>query len=337
MKAWKLIQHGTKTNDCFRMESFDSWPLASNQVRIAVSHSGINFADVLSMHGKYGGAPKLPYTPGYEVVGRIVELGSAVENLALGMRVLAFTRFGGYADEAVLYPHQCVPIPEDWDGAMATALATQYVTAWYMVQDVAYVRPGDRVLVPAAAGGVGQALMDMVKARGGEAVGIVSRETSKKFLEERGHVSVVQVKDGAWWQLKDLDAFKVIFDASGGYSIRQGWKHLLPGGKLISYGASSRIGSWGLVRDLKLLFGFGIIFPVQKLIHSQGFVGVNMLVIADERPDILHALMKEVMAAVQSGMLPFPAAHTYPAAGLEEAYASILARRHQGKLALAWD
>ncbi len=319
------------------MREQDGPALSAGQVRIQVSHSGINFADILSMYGKYGGAPKLPYTPGYEVVGRIVEIGSAVHDIAIGTRVLAFTRFGGYASEVVVNTQQCVPIPEEWDGAMATALATQYATAWYMIQDMAFIRPGDRVLVPAAAGGVGQALMDMVTFRGGDAVGIVSRETSRLFLQERGHSQVIQVSHGAWWRLKDLGSFKVIFDASGGISIREAWKHLVPGGKLIAYGASSRVGSWGILRDLKLVFGFGIVFPLQKLIDSQSFMGVNMLVVADERPDVLQSLLREVTMLIKDGLLPFPSARSFPVNRLEEAYKSILDRQHQGKLALVWD
>lgn len=337
MKSLELYRNGTQFSACFRVINTEQPEPGPGELLIRVSHSGINFADYMAMRGKYEDAPKKPFVPGYEVSGEVVQIGSAELEHWIGKKVLAFTLFGGYSQYVKVNGQHVVEIPEHWDGAVATALATQYVTAWYLAKDLAAVRPGMQVLVPSAAGGVGQALMDMIRLLKGEALGIVSSEKSALFLKQRGHLNVMVVDKGAWWKNGLLMPMDVILDASGGSSYRKGKKWLKLGGKWISYGVSSRLGSFSLYRDLKLIFGFGFISPVSFMIRSQGFIGLNMLVIAKHRPEILQACMHEVVEMLKNRDLPFPHVHCFPVSQSADAYEALVSRDHPGKMVLCWE
>ena len=115
----------------------------------------------------YRDAPPIPSVLGYEVVGRVAEIGQYTQtDLKIGQRVVALTRFGGYAEFAVTDARAAVAIPDGMDTAVASAIATQYGTAYYCAYEMAPLFPGNHVLVQAAAGGVGTALVQMAKNRG---------------------------------------------------------------------------------------------------------------------------------------------------------------------------
>ena len=125
-------------------------------VRIRVAAAGINFADLLARMGLYPDAPKLPAVVGYEVAGTVDRVGAGA-GLAEGDRVVALTRFGGYSDAVVVPGFQAIALPAAVGFEKAAALPVNYLTAWLMLVHLGNLRAGDRVLVHAAAGGVGQA------------------------------------------------------------------------------------------------------------------------------------------------------------------------------------
>ena len=129
-----LVRHGD-SKTAFELRDFECPSPGSDEVVIEVEYSGLNFADVLARLGLYPEAPKPPSVLGYEVVGRIESVGEKVKNFKAGQRVLAFTRFGGYASRVVTNSVVVTSIPENLDGAQACALATQYVTAYYAAED----------------------------------------------------------------------------------------------------------------------------------------------------------------------------------------------------------
>src|SRR5207245_4197146 len=127
------------------------------EVLIRVKASGINFADLFARQGLYPDAPKPPFTPGLEVSGEIVGVGPEVTGFQNGQRVIALLKSGGYAEKAVAPTTQIVAIPEGMTFPPAAALPVNYLTAYHMLFYMASVRRGERVLIHAAAGGVGLA------------------------------------------------------------------------------------------------------------------------------------------------------------------------------------
>src|SRR5882672_7760696 len=121
MQAMVLVRHGA-ARDAFELRELPTPEPAAGQVRIAVEAFGLNYADVSARQGTYMDAPPIPCVLGYEVVGRIDALGAGVNTLAVGQRVVALTRFGGYATSAVTDARAAVPIPDDLDVGIAAAL-----------------------------------------------------------------------------------------------------------------------------------------------------------------------------------------------------------------------
>jgi len=133
------------------------------QVRIGVRAAGLNFAEVMAAQGLYPDAPKPPCVVGYEVAGVIDAPGDGAQGYAAGQRVLALTRFGGHADVVCVPAGQVLPMPDAMSFEEAAAMPVNYLTAYHMLFRVAGVRPGERVLVHMAAGGVGTAVLQLCR------------------------------------------------------------------------------------------------------------------------------------------------------------------------------
>src|SRR3954467_12024354 len=148
-------------------EAADPQP-AAGEVRIRVAASGVNFADVLARMGLYPDAPPLPAVMGYEVAGTVDRVGAGVTGVQEGDRVGSTTRFGGYSDLVCVPAEQAWRLPAKLSFEQAAAIPVNYLTAWIMLVWLGNVRAGDRVLVHAAAGGVGQAALQICRWKGAE-------------------------------------------------------------------------------------------------------------------------------------------------------------------------
>src|SRR5262245_29257281 len=134
------------------------------EVRIHVEAAGVSFGDVAQRANLFfAGAPPMPYTPGYDIVGRVDAIGDGVSEAGVGDRVAVLTLLGGYARYVCVPSSWLVPIPEHLDASEAVAIILNYTTAWQMLRRVARVRGGETVLVYGASGGVGSAVLDVAK------------------------------------------------------------------------------------------------------------------------------------------------------------------------------
>jgi len=243
MKAIQLIKYGS-ASEAFRIADIEKPQISSNEVLIRVASFGLNFADVMARRGLYDAAPSLPAVLGYEVVGVIEEIGSEVKSWTIGQRVVAFTRFGGYAEYVKADQKALAVIPDHMDGATATALSTQYCTAYYAAYDMANIKKGEVVLIHAAAGGVGIALTQLALLRGCKVVGLVGSDKKVKFLENSGielaiNYQTVDFSEAVPNQLGEK--VDVIFDPVGGKSFKKDKKILDFGGRIVAYGASDQL------------------------------------------------------------------------------------------------
>src|ERR1700724_4402574 len=138
-----------------RLETFVTAPLASGQVRVAIHAAGINFPDILMAAGEYQLKPELPFTPGVEAAGEVVEVDGAADGVAVGDRVIVRMRHGAYADEAVVAPSQLTPLPSTFDYAEGATFLAAHGTAYHALIDRGRLRPGEVLLGHGARGGVG--------------------------------------------------------------------------------------------------------------------------------------------------------------------------------------
>ncbi|MBK8954448.1 MAG: alcohol dehydrogenase catalytic domain-containing protein [Saprospiraceae bacterium] len=158
MKAIYLVRHSCP----FRSFEFREIAIPEpkpHEVLIKNICSGLNFADVMVRKNLYDGAPKLPAVIGFDAAGTVVSVGSEIKHLKPGDVVVALSKFNGYAEYVCTSATGVVKIPATWDPVDATALAVQYLTAYYAAAKLVNLQEGDKVLIHSGAGGLGRALI----------------------------------------------------------------------------------------------------------------------------------------------------------------------------------
>lgn len=308
------------------------------QVRIRVAASGVNFADVMGRLGLYPDAPRPPMVVGYEVAGTVDAVGREVQGIAPGARVLAFTRFGGYSDVVCVPAAFVAPIPDALGFAAAAAIPVNYVTAWLMLVRLGNLRAGDRVLVHAAAGGVGQAAVQICRWRGAEIFGTASAAKHERLRAEgvqhpidyRSQDFLAEVR-----RITDGAGVDIVLDAVGGASLARSYRALAPLGRLFTFGASSfatgERRSWlaavgGLLRTPRF-------HPLRLMSDNRGVIGVNVGHLW-RRPEPLREALGEVLALVAQGVLRPVVDRTVPFAEAATAHRLLQERRNFGKVVL---
>ena len=342
MKAIYLTKYGN-AEDAFEIRDVDIPKAESGEVVIKVGAFGLNFADVIARRGLYPDAPKNPALIGYDVAGTVHEIGEGVTGLKIGDRVTALTRFGGYAEYAKTIAEGVAKIPKELDYAKATALSTQACTAYYCADEAVQLHEGDHVLVQAAAGGVGIALVQIAKSKGCVVYGTASSK-KQEFLQKIGVDVPIDYSKSDFYSIakKHLGSRKgldVVFDSIGGKTFKKGMKLLAPTGKMVSFGAASQIkgAKTNKLGAVRVALGFGFFSPISLIMKSQAIVGVNMLRIADNRPDIFEHCLKNVVKYAKDGIIKPELARLYKADQIAEAHYFLESRQSIGKIALEWD
>jgi NADPH2:quinone reductase len=339
MKAAYLVKYGPAEN-AFEIREVPRPKPGRNQVLIKVEAFGLNFADVAARYGKYRGAPPLPTLLGYDVVGHIEEYGANVKNLVKGDRVTALTLFGGYAEYAIAEEGIAQKIPESIDAGTAVALATQYCTAYFLSDRMTNLQENEKILIHAAAGGVGTALVQLALYRKCIVFGTCSSSEKIEYLRKIGvHHPIDHTENDFAKTIEKLVGNKgidVVFNPIGGKSLKEGYGLLGAGGRLVSYGVSSLNNKKNIFGKLKDLWQFGFYHPVQFLSSSKGIIGLNMLKIAAERPKKIAKVMQEVLQLHQEGILLPHVGGEYFIDQLSEAHQFLESRKSMGKIVVKW-
>ncbi|TVR37011.1 MAG: alcohol dehydrogenase [Cryomorphaceae bacterium] len=340
MKAIFLTQYGA-AEKAFEIRETPDPEMKDRQVTVAVEGFGLNFADVMARNGLYREAPPLPCILGYEVVGRVEKTGADVDPSWVGKRVLAFTRFGGYAEKVVTDHRGLVPIPDELDIDRATTLGTQYATAYYAIMHCRELLPGDTVLVHAAAGGVGLALVQLARHFGCKVIGTAGSPEKIEFLKKQGVDCAInyRAEDYAVAMAKWLNGTRLsaTFNALAGSTIKKDYNLLGSGGTLVCFGAATRMGSkGGVFANLKLLLQTGFYSPLFMMMKSKSVVGVNMLKLADNRPDVVQHCLNRVMELYVEGAINPVSGQILPAEKIADAHRALEGRSSIGKVAVRW-
>lgn len=303
------------------------------QVRIEVRAVGVNFADVMARVGLYADAPKLPAVVGYEAAGVVAEAGAGVEGLAVGDRVMAGTKFGGYASQVVVPASDVVALPDGLSFEEGAAIPVAYATAWAGLIGYGSLQPGERVLIQAAAGGVGIAATQIARHRGAEVWGTASpgkHDAIRGFGVEH---PLDYTRDG-WW--RGLPPFDLIMDAIGGASHRRSYRMLRAGGRLVAFGAASVMTGErrSLVKAappaLAMLRGFNLI---DQMSASKSVIGLNMLRLWEDR-GTLAPWIEPLREMLDAGAIRPVVAQVVPFDRAPDAHRILQERRNVGKVVL---
>jgi NADPH:quinone reductase-like Zn-dependent oxidoreductase len=305
-------------------------------VTIRVKASGVNFADVSARLGFYPDAPPFPCVVGYEVSGVVEAVGQGVTDLAAGQRVCALTRFGGYADLIAVPAMQVFPLPDSVGFEQAAAIPVNYLTAVLMLRHFANVKAGEKVLVHAAAGGVGMAAIQLCRAAGAEVIGTAS-SSKHALLREAGVAHCIDYRtedfEAATKRITGGRGVDVVLDATGAFA--KSYRTLAPLGRLVCFGLSSA--SSGLTPSrLSALWAVARLpwfHPIKLMNDNKAVIGVNLGHLWDHI-DMLRREMTALVADCEAGRIRPVVDRTFPLADAAGAHRFLQERRNVGKVLL---
>jgi len=338
MLAQVLVRNENPENS-FELREVPVPELKPGQVRIKVSAFGLNYADVMARLGQYRECPRLPAIIGYDVEGVIDDVAPEIEEFKKGDRVFALTRFGGYAQYACTDVEAVGHLGADAPVGEGTALATQCITAYHAAVHCQTLMKGEKVLVHAAAGGLGTALIQLALWKGCIVIGVAGGKEKTEYLKKLGVQHVVDHQQTSYldYVRDNLNGrLDVVFDNAGGSSIKKGKSILARGGRIITLGAASISGKKSKLSLIKLVFGFGFFSPIGFLTKSQSLIGVNMLKIADHRKDIISHEFQEVQRLHEDGILKPHIGKVFDYTQLADAHAWMEDRHSIGKIVVKW-
>ena len=224
-----------------RLEEESPEPKAGD-VRVRVLAAGVSLPDLMMREGVHPETPRLPFTPGWDLVGVVDRVGAGVSGIEPGQVVAALPIHGGYAEFVCLHQHDLVPVPSGLDAAESVSLVLNYVTAYQMLHRSAEVRRGQRVLIHGAAGGVGSALLQLGRLAGLEMYGTCSARGASAVSDLGGiPIDYRQLDFVNEIQRLTSRGMDVVFDGIGGSHIWRSRKALRPGGRVVAYGLTSSL------------------------------------------------------------------------------------------------
>jgi NADPH:quinone reductase-like Zn-dependent oxidoreductase len=310
----------------------------SGEIRIRVRAAGVNFADVLARLGLYPDAPKPPMVVGYEVAGRVDAIGADVRGIGEGDRVVALTRFGGYADTVVVPASQAFHFPEDLSDAEAAGVPVTYLTAALALYRLAALNAGETVLIHNAGGGVGIAATQLARLRRATVIGTASahkHDALRAFgVEHAIDYRHANVRDEVLRITKGRGV-DVVLDPIGGRSFSESYRMLAPLGRMVIFGLSAmaagdRRNVWHAFRTWMETSRFSALSLINR---NRGVLGLNLGHLWDERRQ-LTPLMEMLVSELAAGRLQPVVARTFPLERAADAHRFIQSRQNIGKVVL---
>jgi NADPH:quinone reductase-like Zn-dependent oxidoreductase len=332
-RAWFVDRYGGPERLQLRA-SPDPTP-GRGEVLVRTAAIGLNFADLFVRAGVYPRTPKPPFVPGMEISGTIEAVGEGIADLRPGQRVVAIPIFGGYAEKVVAPAARVFPLPDGTDLVEAAAVPVAFLTAWYALA-VGRVSPDDRVVVTAAAGGVGTALLQLLAARGAKTVALVGSEKKIPLCRDLGaaeagvYETAEELLDRSFGGRAD-----VVLDAIGGRLYRRLWRRLDRSGRYVLYGfaAASRERGVARLRAARELLAMGLFSPYRFVQSCRTLVGFNLSLVPDRSGELRRGA-QEVFQAWKEGRIRPILGPRFPFERLPDAHRALAGRGTTGKVVI---
>jgi len=305
-----------------RLEDFASVPLVPGQVRVAISAAGINFPDILMAAGEYQLKPELPFTPGVEAAGDVIEVNGAA-GVAIGDRVIVKMRHGGYADEVVVTPAQLTPLPKAFDYAEGATFLAAHGTAYHGLIDRGQLQSGEVLLVHGAGGGVGLAAVEIGKLIGATVIAAASSEEKLAVAKARGADHLVLYRSepfqNAVKRITDGRGVDVVYDPVGGEVFENSVRCIAWGARLLVIGFTGGI---GLARTNLLL------------IKGASVLGVRAGEAVRKNPELGEVRQRKLLEWAEAGKIRPNVSHRLPLQDYARAMRLLIDRKAIGRVAL---
>lgn len=306
------------------IEEVEPLKVGKGQAVIAVKACGVNFPDTLIIQGKYQFKPAMPFSPGGEVAGIVKEVGEGVERVKVGDRVIAFTGWGGFAEEVVADAARLIPIPDGMDFTTAAAFIMVYGTSHYALKDRAQIKPGETLLVLGAAGGVGLATVELGKVMGARVIAAASSPEKLEICRQHGADEVINyVGEDLRERVKQLTGGKgvdVICDPVGGNYSEAALRGMAWGGRHLVIGFTA-----GDIPRIPLNL---------TLLKGCSIVGVFWGSFVEREPARNQQHLRELMTWFAEGRIKPRISATYSLDQAAQALNDILERKVTGKVVL---
>lgn len=323
MKSLVVNQLGSL--DDLHVQETPSPALSDGQVRIKVAACGLNFVDSLLVEGRYQVKPAVPFVPGSEITGRIVEAGPGVDASMVGRRVFAPVPNGGFADEVVTAANRILPIPDALSDGQGATFMQSYLTAWFAFTRRTQVQAGKTMLVLGAGGGIGLAAVDAGVALGLRVIAAASSEEKRQLALDRGAFATVDVlNDDVKAKVRELagGGVDIVYDPVGGDLAEPCLRALNAGGEYMVVGFVAGIP--------RLPANF-------VLLLNRTVVGVDWGAWVGRNQGENQKMLVEVMGRIVDGSLRPVEPVAYPMSRAVEAMRDLQNRRVAGKVALVPD
>ncbi len=330
MRAVVITKHGSP--DVLQVQERPAPPPGDGEVAIDVAAAGVNFADIMARQGLYEAAPSPPSVIGYEVSGTVTEVGGDVDGIAPGDRVIAGTRFNGYQERAVARAADVIPLPSAMSFEQGAAIPVNYSTAYAGLIRFGSLPEGGRVLIHAAAGGVGIAATQIARRHGAEIYGTAS-PGKHDAIRGFGVDHALDYTQPDWE--RGLPTFDLVMDAIGGKSFATSYGLLRPGGVLVCFGASAVVSGEkrNVVQAVRTLMQMPKFKPRDMMEESKTVVGLNALALWDEWGS-LGPIIGPLADLIGDGTVQPVVSDAVPFANAPEAHRIIQQRRNVGKVVL---
>lgn len=309
----------------------------AEEVTVAVKAVGLNFADIFAIWGLYAATPEGIFTPGLEYAGVIAKVGSKVEGVKQGDRVMGVTRFGAYATHLNIDYRYVVPLPQDWDFAEGAAFLVQVLTAYYGLVKLGDLQRGQNVLIHSGAGGVGLQANRIAKRYDAFTIGTIGRPDKADLLKREGYDRViVRHKKTFKTDLEhalDGRPLNLIMECIGGKILKIGYQQMAPMGRMISYGSARYASVGNRPNYFKLLY----YYLTRPKIDPQTMTNENKSVMAFNLIFLFHQaeLMHEMLGEIEKLNLEKPlVGHRFPFEDLKEALLLFQSGKTTGKVVL---
>lgn len=339
----KVVIHRPGGYARLRIETHPDPAPGPDEVLVETEAVGVNYADCVVRMGLYASARRYvgwPITPGFEFAGQVRAVGRNVGDLAPGARVFGVTRFGGYATHVVVPRRQIFALPPGLDACQAAGFPAVFMTAYFALFELAHPRPGARLLVHSAAGGVGSALVQLGRVAGCRVVGVVGATHKVSAVAALGAEAVIDKSREDLWRAARRhapDGYDVVLDANGVATLRQSYRHLASPGKLVVYGFHSMLPRRGgrpdylrLLVDLVRTPRFS---PLALTNDNKSVLAFNLSYLFDH-----HALLAEgmgrLLAWLEAGRIAPPQVTPYPFERVADAHRALESGQTVGKLVL---
>jgi NADPH2:quinone reductase len=304
------------------LETFVSVPLKLGEVRVAVHAAGINFPDILMAAGEYQLKPELPFTPGVEAAGEVIEINGAA-GVAVGDRVILKMRHGAYADEAGVTASQLAPLPSTFDYAEGATFLAAHGTAYHALIDRGQLRPNEVLLVHGAGGGVGLAAVEMGKLLGATVIAAASSEEKLAVAQARGADHLVlygrEPFRDAVKRITEGRGADVLFDPVGGEVFENSLRCIAWGARILVIGFTGGI---GLARTNLLL------------IKGASVLGVRAGEAVRKNPALGETRFRALTEWADAGKIRPHISHRLPLENYAQAMQLLIDRKAIGRVAL---